>query len=66
MCKTHFDSQGLILNGFYKKNIFEKNVNGTRDPPPFMANAIKTFHIFPFLNPSPSDRSPIDLLVDGQ
>ena len=30
MCKTHFDSQGLILNGFYKKNIFEKNVNGTR------------------------------------
>ena len=24
MCKTRFDSQGLILNGFYKKNIFEK------------------------------------------
>ena len=33
MCKTRFDSLGMILNGF-KKNHFSKNVNGTRDPPP--------------------------------
>ena len=30
MCKTRFDSQGMILNSIQKKNIFEKNVNGTR------------------------------------
>ena len=39
----------MILNGFYKKH-FWKNVNGTRPPPLFMANAIKNFHIF--LGPS--------------
>ena len=48
MCKTRFDSQGMIQNGF-KKNIFEKNVNGTRDLPPFMTNTIK---ISLFFNPS--------------
>ena len=51
MHKTCFDSQGMILNVFYKKH-FSKNVNSTRDPPPppFTAKAIKNFHIF--LNPS--------------
>ena len=33
MCKTRFDSQGMILNSFLQKTIFEKNGNGTRDPP---------------------------------
>ena len=45
MCKTLFDSQGMILNGFEKKHFLKK------ETPPFMANAIKNFHIF--LNPSP-------------
>ena len=40
MCKTRFDSHA------FKKNIFEKNVNGTQPPPPFLANTIKDFHIF--------------------
>ena len=26
--------------------MFQKIVNGTRDPPPFMANAILNFHFF--------------------
>ena len=25
MCKTHFDSQGMVLNGFYKKTFLKKN-----------------------------------------
>ena len=41
MCKTHFDSQGMILNDFNFFFFFEKNV---------MANAIKNFHTF--LDPS--------------
>ena len=45
MCQTRFDSQGMILNDFKKKH-FRKNVNDTRDPYPFMANAIKDFNIF--------------------
>ena len=35
----------MILNGFLKKIIFEKKRFGTRDPPPYMANAIKNFHV---------------------
>ena len=30
MCKTRFDSQGMILNSILKKNIKKKNINGTR------------------------------------
>ena len=32
MCKTRFDSQGMILNSIQKKKTFlkKKNVNGTR------------------------------------
>ena len=45
MCKTRFDSQRMILNGF-KKNHFSKYVNGTRDPTPIMANDILNFHFF--------------------
>ena len=33
MCKTCFDSQGMIQNGAYK-NLFSEYVNGVRDPPP--------------------------------
>ena len=33
MCKTRFDSQEMILNGF-KKTYLKKKLNGTRDPPP--------------------------------
>ena len=32
MCKTRFDSHGMILNGVLKNNC-SKYVNGTRDPP---------------------------------
>jgi len=41
MCKTRFDSQGMILNDFYKKKHFLKIVNRTQDPlpPAFMANS---------------------------
>ena len=37
MVTTRFDSQGMILNGFYKKKKhFSKNLNGMRDfPPPY-------------------------------
>ena len=42
MSKTRFGSQGVMV--FKQGN--EKSVNCTRDPPPFMANAIKNFHIF--------------------
>ena len=42
MCKTHFDSQGMILNDFNFFFFFEKNV---------MANAIKNFHIFLWTSP---------------
>ena len=43
MCKSCFDSQGMILNGFYKKKN-EKNVNDTRDSPtPLIANVTKNF-----------------------
>ena len=43
MCKTRFDSQGMILNGFYEKIFLKKkNMYGTRDP----LHAIKKFHIF--------------------
>ena len=46
MCKTRFDSQGIILNVLLQKKTFlEKNVNGTRGGP-LMANAIKDFRIF--------------------
>ena len=32
---------------FKENKTEEKNINGTREtPPPFMANAIKNFHIF--------------------
>ena len=35
MCITRFDSQGMILNGFYEKSFFEeKKLNGARDPLP--------------------------------
>ena len=30
----------------WKKNIFEKKINGMRDPPTLMANVIEDFHIF--------------------
>ena len=33
MCKTRFDSHGMILNVFFLKNHFSKYINGTRDPP---------------------------------
>ena len=36
MRKIRFDSQGMILNSFYKKMASET--------PPFTANAIKNFH----------------------
>ena len=45
-CKTRFNSQGMILNGF-QKNHFSEQVCGTRDPletPPLMANTILNFH----------------------
>ena len=43
MCKTRFDSQGMILNGFYEKTFLKKkNIYGTRDP----LHAIENFHIF--------------------
>ena len=35
MCKTRFDSQGMILNIFCKKNHFPKYVNGMQNPPPY-------------------------------
>ena len=35
MCKTRFDSQGMILDVF-KKNIFEKSFMARGAPPPFM------------------------------
>ena len=35
---------GMILNGLIF--FFKNNVNGTRDPPPFMANVIKNVHLF--------------------
>ena len=50
-----FGSQGVILDAFLAKEL-KKNVNGTRDPtsPPFMANAIKSFHFF---NPESEQRA---------
>ena len=33
MCKTRFDSQGVILNGFLRKKMKKKNLNGTQEPP---------------------------------
>ena len=44
MCKTHFGSQGMILNGFKQKFFLEKKLNGTRDPS--WKKAMKNFHIF--------------------
>ena len=40
MCKTGFDSQVMILNVFLKITLT------AHVPPPFIANAIKVFHIF--------------------
>ena len=54
MCKTRFDSQGMILNGFKQKSFFKIGMwhsRPPRDPPPFMANAILNFH-FDFPHPS--------------
>ena len=52
MCKSRFDSQGMILNGFYKKKKWKKNVNDTRDSPaPFIANVTKNL-LYTFLTPS--------------
>ena len=48
MCKTRFDSQGMILNVFF--NHFSKYVNGTRDPTPIMAIDILNF-IFLVISP---------------
>ena len=47
MCKTCFDSQGMVLNVFFflQKNFVEKKTLITHETlPPFMANAIKNFH----------------------
>ena len=50
MCKTRFDSQGMILNAFLK-NHSSKYVKNTRDlPAPFMANAILNFHFLGILH----------------
>ena len=55
MCKTRFDSQGMILNGF-KKIIFQNRYVALETPSrpplsPFMANAILNFH-FDYWHPS--------------
>ena len=47
MCKARFDSQGMILNGC------QKNMA------PFMANAIKNFHIFSTLPVTRQAQNPI-------
>ena len=47
MCKTRFGSQGVIPDGF-KKIEEGKNLNGTRDLPPFMANDIEKIYLFYF------------------
>ena len=45
-------SQGRVpkkiwhLMAFAIRRRIEKNLKGTRTPPPFMANAIKNFHFF--------------------
>ena len=49
MCKIRFGSQGVILDGF--KHFFLQNTLMARETPPFMANAILSFH-FDYLNPS--------------
>ena len=49
MCKTHFDSQGMILNGFLKI-IFQNTLMARETHPPFMANAILNFNSS-FFNP---------------
>ena len=41
MCKTQ-----VILDGFKLQKFEKKNLNGTRDPPPFMANAIQNSPYF--------------------
>ena len=48
MCKTRFDSQGMILNVFFykKKHFWKKNLMERVTPTPFMANTIKNLHIF--------------------
>ena len=48
MCKTRFDSQEMILNGF-KKTFLKKKLNGTRDPPPLHGKFHQNFH-FVFRN----------------
>ena len=45
MHETRFDSQGLILIGFYKKNMFENTLMAC-EIPSFRANAIKISFLF--------------------
>ena len=42
MCKSRLDSQGMILNVFFKE--IEKTLMEREAPPPFRENSIKDFH----------------------
>ena len=66
MCKTRFDSQGMILNGFYKKTFLEKRRQWhARPPPSFMANAIKNFYNFFKTSLSAKKHSAPNLILDS-